>query len=56
MLNSDKLNLKFKQVIQHLNIAEGEKEKVNKQKVMTENLFNGFKKKYDEEIENAQRI
>ena len=23
---------------------------------MTENLFNGFRKKYDEEIENAQKI
>jgi len=23
---------------------------------MTENLYNGFRKKYDEEIENAQKI
>lgn len=33
-----------------------EKEKANKQKLMFENLFNSFKKKYDDEIKNAETI
>lgn len=37
-------------------LGENEKEKVAKQKAMFENLFNGFKKKYDEEIAKAQEI
>ena len=35
---------------------KAEKEKANKQKVMFENLFIGFKKKYDEEIKNASKV
>jgi hypothetical protein len=33
-----------------------EKEKASKQKLMFENLFNNFKKKYDDEIKNAETI
>jgi hypothetical protein len=36
--------------------AEGEREKMAKQKTMFENLFNGFKKRYDEELKKAQNI
>jgi hypothetical protein len=36
--------------------GENEREKVAKQKAMFENLFNGFKKRYDEEIAKAQEI
>lgn len=41
---------------QQVDVSEAEREKVAKQKAMFENLFNGFKKKYDEEIARAQEI
>lgn len=40
----------------HSHAAEGEREKMAKQKAMFENLFNGFKKRYDEELKKAQNI
>lgn len=36
--------------------GEADKDKALKQKVMFENLFNGFKNKYDDEIKNASRV
>lgn len=41
---------------QQLDVSEAERDKVAKQKAMFENLFNGFKKKYDEEIAKAQEV
>lgn len=41
---------------QQVDVSEAERDKVAKQKAMFENLFNGFKKKYDEEIARAQEI
>lgn len=36
--------------------AEAQREKMAKQKEMYQNLFNGFKKKYEEELKKAQNI
>ena len=47
-----KTNLSFSSVKN----GEVEKEKATKQKVMFENLFNNFKKKYDDQIKNASKV
>ena len=39
-----------------INVGEAEREKANKQKLMFENLFNSFKKKYDNEIKIAEEV
>lgn len=39
----------------HLEAAEAEREKMAKQKGMFENLYGGFKKRYDEELAKAQQ-